>query len=770
MKLGSFLKTQINKQVKNNIPNIHKSVGNSIGNLRLLQSDKLNKKLNDRLNKEYNKRVVQVVDIEINTNINKLETRINKHLADKGINLSTDGTITGTNIKYKGFNFNLTEASVKEALLNYGHGVLNQEIDKVRNKLLSNKHMSRLLDAFNKIREVTEIPMVRYAYGLVDKRNILANYLLDNPIYSGLNTISRISSENEGYYRGESDPVYIPSLPPPPPFPPEGNNNVELIDVVKRVVSIDGSSSVMGSGKNACYITFYELDNPFAMEMQAFPSKRSIEYIEHRSRQENTTSGNNSKTHAYKTKSTIVMPMPSSLSQGFSSDWEEYSNIWDKLIKNGFGGIDSVEGAVQAFNKYTGGAMNLAEVMALPTAVTTAVEGSVTAGVTAGIDEALQYMRAVGGMVINPMTTLSYASHSTRSHTFTWNLTPKSKDDWEVIKKAYYTLLSGSYANNAEELASVRNGHRPINSASAIHGNYGLIYKKTLICNIDFKDRTTGRPVFGVMNIPDCHVADVNIEYSPNTRVFTVTNDDYPISIKITVTFREKYNLTRSDYKYLKNGYANLNKGTTFDKWGEFNQYNSRSRTTMEQAINTGAITKTQIEEVQKESVPEFPNIPNSNNNTPTTPSVPPTNIPSSTIHPTVAQRLQTRPANYGIGSTGKCGVGVRTILGLNTSIWEHSASQAKGAYYDINNRPVGISKPLLKLGYRKIAEGTGWISGIKFQAGDIVVMTARKGLNPTHAGHIQIYNNNGKWVSDHVQRRDYSGNYLSWVLLRSFK
>lgn len=706
MKLTKKIKTKLDSAIK--VDKVSDVVSDKVSGI-------VPEKHRNKANEELSEKLIKELSKEKNKALDDLENKLNDELKQKGIELDYDDDNNITTLKYKGYDVELTENGIKSAIL----GLANGEIDKLKSK--HSKYINSAENLINMLKSIQNNTVFKDTVGLINKSDLLHNNIVANPAFSALGTGFIIND----FLNGETS-IFNP-------IPIKDTNAIDTIDVIGAVKQ-NKSSTAMNAGNNCMRIVFYDIKNPHAVEISQFGGKQAIEYLQRMPNGEKV-----------EPRTILKMPMPSNLQQGFNSSWGEYSNVFNSMIAHGFEGGGDPLSLIKNIAE-SGSGMDLGDLMqvtALPAMLSGTANMSLSSGVSTATDEAIQYLRAVGGMVINPMTSLTYTSHSTRTHNYEWTLIPKSKSDWEIIKKAYYAFLSASYASNSEELSSSTSAHKPNKSVNDIMKNYGFIYRKTMFANIYFEDRETGEDIFGSMIVPDCNVVDVSIKYSPNTRIMTITEDDFPLGITISVSFREKYALNRHDYKYLKNGYEEITGNKIGDRWQEYEEFVGKSKNSLEQAISTGAISK-KVEETPQ-------TIPSDGSTT----SPPPDNSGGSSKYAEENKRVAEKAYNQAHAKTqGRCLQYVRTALGLSGGV-PHAYQYG---FPDIHPN-------MTKIGYQVVQSGSGAIEG-KFtpQIGDVVVID-RVGNHTS--GHIAIYTSGG-WVSDFKQS---SANVYSkidgWKLMR---
>ena len=708
MKLTKKLKTKLDSAIK-------------VDKVSYVVSDKISgvvpEKHRNKANEELSEKLIKELSKEKNKALDDLENKLNDELKQKGIELDYDDDKNITSLKYKGYDVELTENGIKSAILEQA----NTELEKIKSK--HSKYINSAENIINMLKSIQNNTVFKDTVGLINKSDLLHNNIAANPAFSALGT-----GFINDLLNGES---VITN-----PFPIKDTNAIDTIDVIGAVKQ-NKSSTAMNAGNNCMRIVFYDIKNPHAVEISQFGGKQAIEYLQRMPNGEKV-----------EPRTVLKMPMPSNLQQGFNSSWGEYSNVFNSMLAHGFdGGGDPISIIKNIAESGSGmGIGDLMQVTALPAMLSGTANMSVSSGVGTATEEAIQYLRAVGGMVINPMTSLTYTSHSTRTHNYEWTLIPKSKSDWETIKKAYYAFLSASYASNSEELSSSTSSHKPNKSTNDIMNNYGFIYRKTMFANIYFEDRKTGQDILGSMIVPDCNVVDVSIKYSPNTRIMTITEDDFPLGITISVSFREKYALNRHDYKYLKNGYEEITGNKIGDRWKEYEEFTGKSKSSLDEAISSGAISK-KVDEIPQTTPSGGGSTSNSNTGG---------GLPTGDSKYAEANKkaAETALRNAHPKSKGRCLQYVRTALGLSGGV-PHAYQYG---FPDIHPKMTNI-------GYQVVQSGSGAIEGkITPQIGDVVVIDK---VGSHTSGHIAIYTSEG-WVSDFKQK---NANVYStidgWKLMR---
>jgi len=241
---------------------------------------------------------------------------------------------------------------------------------------------------------------------------------------------------------------------------------------------------------------------------------------------------------------TIELPMPSGLPSVFSSSYEPYSSVWSKLVRS-FGGnaadLKAIptdpEGITSAVSNILGDPQLAVD--ALKTGTLAGLFTGLTGGgwdkaVGDGATEAMNYIRVNGGITVNPMSQQAYTGTAIREHLFEFNMAPRNKREQEQIFQIISHLEDSSLGTKKD-------------------GVGGLLLNFPDLFNVQFLS-PFGKPIMGMIEIPDSFLSEVSVVRSPTRGIFQITQDENPYPIAYTLSFKllEAQNLTRNDMKYLR--------------------------------------------------------------------------------------------------------------------------------------------------------------------------------------------------------------------------
>lgn len=242
----------------------------------------------------------------------------------------------------------------------------------------------------------------------------------------------------------------------------------------------------------------------------------------------------------------IRLPLPGNLASGLSQQYEDYNSVFSKLVRayNGSGVFDGdgVEAAGLLVNKLkaaTGGvdgevwkdAAWAGGMAGLFSAAMQEGGGSVAAN---SIDEAFKYVRVNAGIAVNPMAQASYVGSNIRTHSFEFNMIPRSARESLECKKIIELL---QYCSIGEKNPNF----------------FGLLLNYPSVWNVSFHN-FDDTPINGMLEIPDSVLTEVNVTYSPTRAGFTVNRDNDPFGYVLLLTFKESQNLVRDDLSYIRQG------------------------------------------------------------------------------------------------------------------------------------------------------------------------------------------------------------------------
>lgn len=242
----------------------------------------------------------------------------------------------------------------------------------------------------------------------------------------------------------------------------------------------------------------------------------------------------------------IRLPLPGNLASGLSQQYEDYNSVFSKLVRayNGSGvfdggGKDAVELLVNKLKHATGGiegevwkdAAWAGGMAGLFSAAMQEGGGSVAAN---SIDEAFKYVRVNAGIAVNPMAQASYVGSNIRTHSFEFNMIPRSSRESTECKKIIELL---QYCSIGEKNPNF----------------FGLLLNYPSVWNVSFHN-FDDTPINGMLEIPDSVLTEVNVTYSPTRAGFTVNRDNDPFGYVLLLTFKESQNLVRDDLSYIRQG------------------------------------------------------------------------------------------------------------------------------------------------------------------------------------------------------------------------
>ena len=237
---------------------------------------------------------------------------------------------------------------------------------------------------------------------------------------------------------------------------------------------------------------------------------------------------------------TIILPLPGNLASGLSVQYEDYNSVFSKLVRayNGAGDADTMSMTEQFksfFDSMEEGVWKQGVSAGVMAGAFSAMmqdgSGSIAANT---IDETLKYVRVQAGIAINPMSQASYVGANIRTHSFEFNMVPRSKHEALECKKIIEMLQYCSLGEKRKEIG-------------------GILMNFPSVWNVSFKNHD-GKPINGMLEIPDSFLTEVNVTYSPTRAGFTVTRDNDPFAYVLTMTFKEAQNLVRDDLSYIRQG------------------------------------------------------------------------------------------------------------------------------------------------------------------------------------------------------------------------
>lgn len=251
--------------------------------------------------------------------------------------------------------------------------------------------------------------------------------------------------------------------------------------------------------------------------------------------------GNKGSSNDTERTATILLPLPGNLASGLSIQYEDYNSVFSKLVRAYNGSADNADtpGMTEQFKSFFNGLEEGVWEQGIAAGAMAGVfsammkDGAGTATSTA-IDETLKYVRVQAGIAINPMSQASYVGANIRTHSFEFNMVPRSAKEALECKKIIEMLQYCSLGEKRKEIG-------------------GILMNFPSIWNVSFKN-WNGVPINGMLEIPDAFLTEVNVTYSPTRAGFTVTRDNDPFAYVLTVTFKEAQNLVRDDLSYIRQG------------------------------------------------------------------------------------------------------------------------------------------------------------------------------------------------------------------------
>lgn len=237
---------------------------------------------------------------------------------------------------------------------------------------------------------------------------------------------------------------------------------------------------------------------------------------------------------------TIRLPLPGNLASGLSQQFEDYSSVFAKLVKANNGNVPTDDTGIMdqlttLMNQSGDGfAHDLGAIAGMAAIFGIGSGQGVGGALTASLDESLKFIRVAGGFTVNPMQQTSYIGSNMRTHSFEFNMIPKNQLEAIACKQIIETLQYCSIGEKRTEIG-------------------GILMNFPSVWNVEFLNHN-GKPINGMLMIPDSFLSDVNVTYSPSRAGFTVTRDNDPFAYVLNLTFKECQNLVRDDLSYLRQG------------------------------------------------------------------------------------------------------------------------------------------------------------------------------------------------------------------------
>lgn len=220
-------------------------------------------------------------------------------------------------------------------------------------------------------------------------------------------------------------------------------------------------------------------------------------------------------------KGSIVLPLTSPINHGYQVNWDSFDSILNAntIEKVGGAALKAYAGAQRA--KYSG----------------TTSRGGMLAEIASSANDngPTEYINNVvaneAGEIFNPDSELILQGISLRRHAFEFLLTPRNKEENEMILKAIRMFKIASHPS--------KGGIRTENSSS------NLVYPYEFSIHfMDGRRENYGNPL-NIPPIPDCACTNIEVTYNPQGVKFHA--DGSPVQYRITVAFTEHQTLTRDD-------------------------------------------------------------------------------------------------------------------------------------------------------------------------------------------------------------------------------
>lgn len=238
---------------------------------------------------------------------------------------------------------------------------------------------------------------------------------------------------------------------------------------------------------------------------------------------------------------TVYLPLPNNMPVGISQTFEDYSNVFGKIVRATDGmDVDLGSFAQSIMNKFDDADGRLmsdsSKVWALSTGAGTLAGDGFLNSIGTGLGEAMSYFRVNAGVTINPMSQSSYIGTDKREHSFNYKMIPRNQKEAIECKKIIEALQWHSTGERNKFLG-------------------GLLINFPSVWNVSFYT-ADGKPINGMLQIPDAFLTEVAVIYSPDTAGegfrYTVDNDAFAYSLSLK--FVEAQNMTRDDLPYIHQG------------------------------------------------------------------------------------------------------------------------------------------------------------------------------------------------------------------------
>lgn len=336
-----------------------------------------------------------------------------------------------------------------------------------------------------------------------------------------------------------------PGTPPPSkatntnPVEPNHSNNLGMAAKSANAADINNSPAKVISRAQADNVAQgvyrYPLPNSDIDDQSPYMKIEGFKYAY----DENDTLGN--KNASGQRTVTIYLPLPNNMPVGLSQTFEDYSNVFGKIVRATDGmDVDLGSFAQSVMNKFDDGDGRLmsdsAKVWALSTGAGTLAGDGFFNSIGTGLGEAMSYFRVNAGITINPMSQSSYIGTDKREHTFNYKMIPRNKKEAIECKKIIEALQWHSTGERNKFLG-------------------GLLINFPSVWNVSFYT-AAGKPINGMLQIPDAFLSEVAVIYSPDTagEGFRYTVDNDAFAYNLSLKFVEAQNLTRDDLPYIHQG------------------------------------------------------------------------------------------------------------------------------------------------------------------------------------------------------------------------
>lgn len=237
----------------------------------------------------------------------------------------------------------------------------------------------------------------------------------------------------------------------------------------------------------------------------------------------------------------VYLPLPNNMPVGISQTFEDYSNVFGKIVRATDGmDIDLGGFAQSVMDKFDDAEGRLlkdsGKVWALSAGAGTLSGDGFLNSIGSGLGEAMSYFRVNAGVTVNPMSQSSYIGTDKREHSFNFKMIPRNRKEAIECKKIIEALQWHSTGERNKLMG-------------------GLLINFPSVWNVSFYT-AEGKEINGMLQIPDAFLAEVSAIYSPDTSGdgfrYTVDNDAF--AYNLSLKFVEAQNLTRDDLPYIHQG------------------------------------------------------------------------------------------------------------------------------------------------------------------------------------------------------------------------